>query len=388
MRRYFLYSHDGQGLGHARRHLAIARALVTSDPRAAVLIATGVEELPQPGLPPHVELLRLPALRKVANERYESRRLPLNARETRAMRSSLLLTAVKSFRPHVVLADKHPFGASGEFRHALAASRRLGARAALGLRDILDDPATVRREWRPHGLPDAITDHYDELFIYGQREVFDAPKLYGFPAALAARTSFVGYVINAPTASTTPAGARPLVVASTGGGEDGLHLLQAFLRAAVDAPWRALAVTGPHCPDEHNVQLAALAAEAGAEFHTFMPGLEHRLAAASACVCMGGYNTLGETIAAGVPIVCVPRVVPRLEQFIRARAFAALGLLRMIPPDALTPERLGAAITASLSTPASPVRLDFRGAAETARRLRALADQARAGVPEALLATA
>src|SRR6185295_10500544 len=110
-------------------------------------------------------LLRLPALRKVANQRYEARRLPLNARETRTMRSSLLLSAVKSFRPHVVLADKHPFGASGEFRHALAAARRRGARTALGLRDILDDPATVRREWRPHGLPDVITDHYDQVFI-------------------------------------------------------------------------------------------------------------------------------------------------------------------------------------------------------------------------------
>jgi predicted glycosyltransferase len=344
--------------------------------------------LTQPALPPRVELLRLPALRKVANQRYEARHLPLNPRETRAMRSSLLLTAIKSFRPHVVLADKHPFGASGEFRHALAAARRHGARSALGLRDILDDPATVRREWRPYGLPEAIAGHYDELFIYGQREVFDTPKLYGFPPELAARTNFVGYVINAPRLVTPPAGARPLVVASAGGGEDGVHLLEAFLHAATNASWRAIAVTGPQCPAEHRDRLAALAAKAGAECHVFVPELEHRLAAASAVVCMGGYNTLGEAIAAGVPIVCVPRVAPRLEQLIRARAFAGLGLLRMIMPDDLTPDRLRAAINDALAAPSPPARLDFRGAAQTALRLRALADQARLIVPEALLATA
>ena len=39
--------------------------------------------------------------------------------------------------------DKHPFGISGEFRAALSAVRKFGGRTALGLRDILDERATV-----------------------------------------------------------------------------------------------------------------------------------------------------------------------------------------------------------------------------------------------------
>ena len=373
MTRYLLYSHDGQGLGHARRNLAIARALVTLDPEAAVLLITSVEELAQSGLPPRVELLRLPALRKVANESYESRRLPLDSRETRALRSSLMLAAVKCFRPHVVLADKHPFGASGEFRHALAAAKRFGARAALGLRDILDAPATVRREWQPHGLPGLIADHYDEVFIYGQREVYDAVLEYDFPPSLATRSHYVGYVINAPTPVVRRADGPPLVVASVGGGEDGLQLLEAFLHAAADAPWRSLAVTGPHCPPAHSARLAALAADAGVEWHAFVPELEHRLASANAVVCMGGYNTLGEALAAGAPVVCVPRVAPRQEQLIRARAFADLGLLRLLTPDALTPDRLRGELAAALAAPPVPRPLDFDGANNAAARLHALA---------------
>ena len=379
-RRFLLYSHDGQGLGHARRHLAIARAIITLDPTASVLIATGVEELPKPGLPPNVEVLKLPSLRKIANGRYESRRLLLAPRETRALRSALLLAAVKSFRPHVVLSDKHPFGASGEFRTALTAARRLGARSALGLRDILDDPATVLREWRPHGLPDAIVDHYDEVLIYGEREVFDAVREYNFPEELAERSHYCGYVINQPPAATPSAAQRPLVLATAGAGEDGFQILATFLQAAAGAPWDAMAVSGPHCPPEHSTRLATLAVAAGAGWHTYVPALETRIASAAAVVCMGGYNTLGEALASGVPTVCVPRVVPRREQLIRARAFQKLGLLQVITPDALTPEKLRACLVAALSSNPDAATLDFSGASNSAHRLLALADDA-AGVP-------
>lgn len=380
--RFFLYSHDGQGLGHARRHLAIARAISEAEPRASVLLATGVEELPKPGLPPNVEVLKLPSLRKVSNGVYASRRLPMDPRATRALRSALLLAAVKSFRPHVVLADKHPFGASGEFRTALTAARRLGARTALGMRDILDDPATVRREWRPHGLPDAITAHYDEVLIYGERSVFDLPREYGFSDALAARSHYCGYVINPVSPARRPARSRPLVLATAGAGEDGYQVLEAFLRAAVDVPWRALVVLGPHCPPEKVAVLSGLAQAADAECHVFMPGLEKRMAAASAIVCMGGYNTLGESVASRVPVICVPRVAPRQEQLLRARAFAELGLVRVILPGDLNPKNLGTEIAAALAGRAAafahppPPPLDFSGAARAARRLLGLADSA------------
>ena len=283
--------------------------------------------LPKPGLPRNVEVLKLPSLRKMANGRYESRRLLLAPRETRSLRSSLLLAAVKSFRPHVVLADKHPFGASGEFRHALAAARRQGARSALGLRDILDEASTVRREWRPHGLPGAITEHYDEVLIYGERAVFDAVNEYDFPEELAARSHYCGYVINPPPAATPSTAARPLVLATAGAGEDGFHVLASFLQASVGAPWDAMAVSGPHCPPEHATRLEELAAAANAEWHTFVPALETRIASAAAVVCMGGYNTLGEALALEVVALgrhdvlevemVVHRVTPAARQPVR-----------------------------------------------------------------------
>ena len=53
-----------------------------------------------------------------------------------------------------------------------------------------------------------------------------------------------------------------------------------------------------------------------------VPALTRWLDRVDALVCMGGYNTMAEAVSRGTPTVCVPRTRPRVEQLIRARAFA------------------------------------------------------------------
>ena len=61
------------------------------------------------------------------------------------------------------------------------------------------------------------------------------------------------------------------------------------------------------------------------------------IAAADAVVSMGGYNTVCELLATGTPAVIVPRVWPRLEQWIRCERLASLGQFRVLHPDGVTP---------------------------------------------------
>src|SRR5258706_6191734 len=194
--RFLFYSHDGLGLGHTRRHIAVATALVEMAPGSSVLLATGADDVNRLGLQAQVEVLKLPGLRKTGNNQYESRRLRIPAPEVRALRSALLLAAVNAFRPNVALVDKHPFGARGEFRAALDALKDFGGHAVLGLRDILDERATVLKEWAPYNLQNLIAESYDQVFVYGDRAVFDPVTEYDFPSALAGRTTFCGYVVN------------------------------------------------------------------------------------------------------------------------------------------------------------------------------------------------
>jgi predicted glycosyltransferase len=81
---------------------------------------------------------------------------------------------------------------------------------------------------------------------------------------------------------------------------------------------------------------------------SFLPCLSDSFDSVDAIVCMGGYNTLVEALALGRPVVCIPRVSPRSEQFLRAAAFQKRNLLDMIPPNKLTPDLLSRRIEAAL----------------------------------------
>lgn len=384
-----MYSHDGLGFGHARRNLAIATALTLAEPEAAVLLATSADEIHTLGIPPRVDVVKLPGLRKVANEKYTGRRLAVGGTGVIAVRNSLLQATVDSFKPAVILADKHPLGAKGELLPALTALRSDGGRAVIGFRDILDDPAHVRTEWTQAEIPRAIEEHYDRVLVYGHPAVLDPVKEYSMPPAVAAKLRFCGYVCTPPpvdrvTRDAFPFAAltrdpRPSVLATAGGGEDGFAILETFIAAAAGAEWRGVVVAGSQSSPEKRQALREAAAEAGVTYFTFVRGLDAWFDLVDALVCMGGYNTLAEAVSRGTRTVCVPRVVPRTEQLIRAKAFANLGLLRYIHPDELTAERLRSEVENALQlsreelAEVARMRLGFDGATQAAEHLLELA---------------
>jgi predicted glycosyltransferase len=366
-KRIMFYAHDGQGLGHSRRNLAIARALVDLDPHASVLLASSIEHslLNDPRLP--IDLLRLPGIRKHSRNGYGARRLHLDDSEVFALRAELLAAAVRSFRPDVLVVDRHPLGIMNELEPALEDHRSRGGRALLGLRDILDEPAKVRAEWTEAGMDSAIAEYYEHVLVYGCRDILDPIREYAIPEAAASRIRFCGYVVDGRPAPgqmdagrTHAAGDRPTVLATAGGGEDGFPVLEAFLDAADGAGWNALAVAGPHCPQDRLDALQAHGRSAGVQVIRAAGDLPELLDASDAVVCMGGYNTLVESLASGASTVCVPRIQPRTEQLIRARMFQERELLRMVSPNSVSIGTMRDSISEALEDARAVTRADRR----------------------------
>jgi predicted glycosyltransferase len=141
-------------------------------------------------------------------------------------------------------------------------------------------------------------------------------------------------------------------------------------------------------------ELRALANEHHVPLKTFMPSLSALFWSVDAVVCMGGYNTLAEAASKGVPIVCVPRMAPRAEQSIRAKAFERLGLAQMLPPNELNASTLRKAtdtalgITRERLLERAQTALNFDGAERAAKHLLSVAEPQRRAAQKARTATA
>ncbi|MFD2236912.1 glycosyltransferase family protein [Aureimonas populi] len=344
LRRVVLYSHDTMGLGHFRRNLLIADALTGADPGTEVLMVTGLACAGAFPLPPRVECLTLPGYAKDVEGAYRPRVFAMEADELAHLRAATIGAALERFAPSLVVVDNVPLGAMGELRPALEAlGRRADARTVLGLRDIVDEPETTRREWAASGALAQMEASYDAIWIYGDPQVFDARRAYAIAPSLAARMRFTGYLDRtAGLADAAPGAipAEPYVLCVVGGGQDGVALAQAFLRAPAPPGHVRVLVAGPLMAPEDRAGLAALA-RPGDIIHDFLPEPVPLMREAAALVCMGGYNTVCEVLGLDTPALVAPRTVPRLEQMVRAERLAARGLLDCLPPEGVEPQAIG-----------------------------------------------
>lgn len=368
--RFLLYSHDGVGLGHFMRNLKVATELAGRNSRATVVLASSTRvSVP---LPAGVDRVGLPALRKAAPGVYLPRTLR-TVDSALALRADLLAATVESFRPHAILVDRHPLGLGGELDLALNIGAAHGSRLVLGLRDILDDPDAVAREW-PADMYERIAALYDSIIVYGDPDWFDPITTYSWPAPVAGKVQFVG--LPGGTGDVAPerrwrerqepsAPDRPFVVAAVGGGGDGAAVLRQFLVAVGCRDWRGVAFTGPDMPAADREEIMALGARAKIRVSEFDPVLAPFLRRADLAVTMAGANTVCDILEAGCRSVLVPRARPRREQLIRAGILARLGRASVVPPDSLTPDNLLEAMDLALALPRpDPVRLE--GAARAA----------------------
>lgn len=365
-KRIFFYSHDTVGLGHIRRTQKIANQLAGNDRSILIACASPVAStyLSEEG----IEYLNLPGFTKLMTGDYIPRNLNLPIQEFVDLRSSILLSAVMNFRPDVVIVDKEPLGVKQELRPALQYIREVlpETHTICGFRDILDDNETVCKEWEKRETAAALEELYDTIFVYGQKEIYDYSSEYSCVTdKIADRIKYTGYVN--PKTNREPGAMpsllfphkKPLVTITMGGGGDGdevietvLDLVQAELCAA---KFNLLLLTGPFVQRE--IMKKAKAVEKDfACFRTvrFVNNTEKIFQNSDLVVTMGGYNTMCELVALKKYPLVIPRVVPRVEQLIRAKVFHERGLCEFIDPRELTAPLLSIKIEEMLEESPQP----------------------------------
>jgi len=371
--RVAMYSQGMVGFGHIRRNASIAQALRGSPLQPSIVLIAEAWQAGALPMPPGVDCVTLPALRREADGGYNPRFLAdVSDLDVISLRARVIRSAIKTFVPDVLVVDCLPVGVAGELTRTLARLRKGGnTRCVLGLRDVLQDAETVRRDWSERAHMDAIRDYYDAIWVYGDPAVYDPVREYDLPDYAAAKVRYTGYLDQRPrlefaeaqtaaVLASLPPGRVALCV--VGGGHDGGALAEAFVAADFPPDTTAVMVTGPLMPWETRQRLhRAAQRRTRFELLEFVPDPVPLIERADRVIAMGGYNTVCEVLSFEKPALIVPRVTEP-EQGIRARRMQELGLLDVLHPDELSPQALTEWLARDPAPPPPPRgRVDLGG---------------------------
>jgi len=390
--RIAFYTHDTFGMGHVRRCLNLIEATARRRPDAAILLITGSPALGLMGdRPANVDVVKLPTIAPTGAAANRPSHLPLETKELIRIRRKTVATLVGTFAPDVLIVDNFALGARRELLPALEALRETPTRCVLSLRDIVDAPEVVRERWTREGIATALDQLYERILVFGERTLFDAALEYGLEAATAAKVRHCGYVARSGGAGGAGFEAfglgRPRILATVGGGGDGLPLLEAVLGALERlGEVSALVLSGPLQGRADRDAVAARAAALGSRV-VMTPYVEdptRLMAEADLVVSMAGYNTVAELLRHRARMLLVPRdwrygehargtaAGVEMEQPLRARILAGAGLAAILEPAELSPETLAGAIRANLGRPRPAASIAFDGAERAAEILDGL----------------
>lgn len=343
-KRVLLYSHNSYGLGHVSRCRTIANALVEADSSISVLIVSGSAVIGSYEFRSGIDFVRIPGVvKQIDTGEYNSANLRVGVEHTLEMRTRIIRDTADIYRPDLFIVDKEPLGLRGEVEPTLRMLKERGTPIVMGLRDVMDDPEQLAREWDRKKIVPALRDLYDEIWIYGLPQINKPLQGIVVPPSVRHKMVYTGYLrrelplhTDAPHEGDEIDG--PFILVTPGGGGDGVSLVDWVLSAYETdphIPYGAVIVFGPFMSATARESFKERAAKfPNIRTLTFTNNLGALMTKAAGVVAMGGYNTFCEILSFDKKALIVPRTRPRQEQLIRTRAARNLGLMEMLDADA------------------------------------------------------
>ena len=315
-----LYAHDGRGLGHISRSVAIGMALRRLYPNLRILIVTGCASTNELIHCASLDWLKLPSYRTEVID-GKSHGIDGNScftdKELGLLRAETLQQIVLRYRPKVVLVDHTPQGKHRELLPALTSASELDTRWVLGVRGVV---GTVPQAGSTLSQQ-LFSDYYTQLLWYGDNHVLGADQLKQLESQYNRQPVKCGYVSRLQELSylqyrknfnKTLAG----TIAIPWLGEHSQHVLTCIAGALKNigpehGNWHIFADLNP---GEHGQIMSSLQQLPYCHLQSPGPGYIDTLLRSKTAMIFGGYNSLTDVLAAGLPTVVLLRAMQDSEQ--------------------------------------------------------------------------
>jgi len=365
-----IYAHDGRGLGHASRGVAVGAAVRRLYPKLKVLFLSGCRQTAALIGPVPLDWIKLPAYEKVMVKGTPQARVgDTNLKNSYLVKSRtrLIQSIMAEYRPRCVLVDHEAPGKRAELVPSIESTPDTSW--ILGLRGII---GRVEDVWSQAALA-IFKKHYRALFWYGDESVLGGESLHAIEIRYGVQPFITGYVSRLkevlswtqPAAPADRPNAGTIAVSWNSPAATSVltSLQQALVRMGDQyGPWRiftnsdkALFKDLPFCRVED-----------------LNPNYLYALLNSKTALIYGGYNSITDILSAKVPSLVLLRDVSDREQEDHLAKLAASGqtALRVISETDISAEKLQASLEKLLHTSwPQKSRLNLDGAENAARKI-------------------
>ena len=338
--RILMYSHDTFGLGHFRRCRTIAHAIVERYKGVSVVIISGSQIAGAFDFRARVDFVKIPSVIKLYNGEYDSISEHISIDEILMMRKQIIQRTAEVFKPDIFITDKEPLGLKGELEPTLEMLSRGDTKVILGLRDVMDSPEFLQRDWKKRDVLAKIGEYYDRVWVYGPQSFWNPLDGLEVSQKILDKLIYTGFLRrDLPSHQYMELHHIPekYILVTTGGGGDGSPLMEQVLAAReldISDDYPMVLVLGPFMKTENRERIRLRAsALPNITVLDFESKMELLLDRATAVVGMCGYNTFCEVLSFDKKALFIPRVHPRQEQYIRASRARELGYCEMLTPE-------------------------------------------------------
>ncbi len=171
-----IYAHDGRGLGHVSRSVAIGMALRRISPQLKVLLVTGCKFTQELIDSVPLDWVKLPSYEtavidgksrgKRGNSNYSDHDLG-------QLRSKDLLNLLQLYRPKIMLCDHSPQGKHKELQPLLEGERDFQTVFILGVRGVVGNVSQIASSLSQH----LFNEYYKALFWYGDTNILGGQQI-------------------------------------------------------------------------------------------------------------------------------------------------------------------------------------------------------------------